>query len=106
MKNKISILIFLVFLLVLLGIMVVVGTGAAKTSADPQISWSLTGGSGGYITSSNGVYALVFTVGQSAFGAVSKTTDSDTIELYAGFWCLPESWRTYWRAFLPITMQD
>lgn len=102
MNTKISILI----LLVLLGIIVVVGTGVAKTSANPQITWSVVGGGGGFVASTDGSVDINGTIAQPITGEVSATADGDTTELCAGFWCAWESWLDWFKAYLPITMRE
>jgi len=106
MKKKISYFSLLVILLVLLVIIVVVSTGAAKTNADPLITWSAVGGGGGLVESIDGSIAINGTIGQPAIGEMAVTTDGDTIELCAGFWCAWESWLEWFKVYLPLTLRE
>ena len=106
MKKKSSYFSLLVILLVLLGIIFVVSTGAAKTNADPLITWSVVGGGGGLVESTDGSVAINGTIGQPAIGEMAVTTDGDTIELCAGFWCAWETWLNWFKVYLPLTLRE
>ena len=106
MKKKITYLCLLVFVLVSLGIIAIVSGVAARTSANPQITWSVVGGGGGHVETTDGRYALDSTIAQPITGEMSVTTDGDTTELCAGFWCAWESWLDWFKAYLPITLRE
>ncbi len=81
----------------LLAAFLVVENGAAMSSTNYRLEWytPLTGG-GGSARSAN--YAVEFTIGQSATGRVSSTTN----QLCLGYWCGAIDWRI----FLPLVVKN
>ena len=105
MKKKIFLSSMLAILLVVFLVMLV-SAKDAWSSADPQITWSVVGGGGGRVETADGKVALDSTIGQAAVSEVSTTADGDTTELCSGFWCAWESWLDWFKAYLPIILQE
>jgi len=105
MKKKIFLSSLLAILLVIILVMLV-SAEDIRSSADPQITWSVVGGGGGHVETEDSKVALDSSIGQTVVGEVSASTDVNTTDLCAGFWCAWESWLDWFKAYLPITLQD
>lgn len=106
MMNKKIFLSTLVAILLVTFLVMLVSAKDALFDVDPQITWSVVGGGGGHVEIADGMVALDSTIGQATVGEVSAATDGDTAELCAGFWCAWESWLVWFKAYLPITLQE
>ncbi|MBN2146598.1 MAG: hypothetical protein JW726_04380 [Anaerolineales bacterium] len=70
-------------------------TGVSLAASGLAVDWSVIGGGGGQVASTDGLFTLDGTTGQPVVGPVDETS----YELCSGFWCGLEK---FFRTSLPF----